>query len=137
MMNRVFVSAAGLLLSATAFAAPFELKGTAAKGVQTYKTMCASCHGDSGAGDGVAAAALNPKPASFVDAKRAAAATDEYVYKMIRDGGAANGKSPLMVSWKASLSDEQIRDVAAFVRSLSKPSAAAPAPAAAPRPAKK
>lgn len=106
--------------------AKFELKGDAAKGAETFKTLCASCHGETGKGDGAAAAALNPKPADFSDAKRAAANTDEYIYKMVRDGGAANGKSPLMVAWAPVLNDDQkVRDVAAFVRSLSKPPAAA------------
>ena len=34
---------------------------------------------------------------------------------MVKDGGAANGKSPLMISWATSLNDGQIRDVAAYV----------------------
>jgi len=124
------LSAAFLLLSTPALAAGFELGGDAAKGAETYKTMCASCHGDTGKGDGAAAAALNPKPANFQDAARAAQVTDEYVYKMIKDGGAANGKSPLMVAWGPALGDSKVRDVAAYVRSLA-PKAAPAAPAAA------
>jgi len=34
-------------------------------GADKYKVLCASCHGPSGQGDGVAAAALNPKPRNF------------------------------------------------------------------------
>lgn len=127
-----WISTAALLTCTLAFAADarFELKGDAARGAETFKTLCASCHGEAGKGDGPAAAALTPKPADFSDAKRAAAATDEYIYKMVRDGGAANGKSPLMVAWGPVLNDDQkVRDVAAFVRSFSKPAAAAPKPA--------
>jgi len=69
--------AALLLLSAPAFAAGFELGGNAARGAETYKTMCSSCHGATGKGDGAASAALNPKPANFQDAARAASVTDE------------------------------------------------------------
>lgn len=36
-----------------------------ASGKTKYETTCASCHGNSGKGDGVAAAALNPKPRNF------------------------------------------------------------------------
>lgn len=36
-----------------------------AKGL--YKGNCASCHGDDGLGNGIAAAALNPKPRNFAD----------------------------------------------------------------------
>ena len=36
-----------------------------AKGKTAYTNTCASCHGTNGQGDGVAAAALNPKPRNF------------------------------------------------------------------------
>ncbi|MCU0701176.1 MAG: cytochrome c [Myxococcaceae bacterium] len=112
--------------------AAFKITGDAAKGQVKFKELCVSCHGEKGAGDGAAAAALNPKPANFTDAKRAAEVTDEYIYNMIKEGGAANGKSALMASWKGALNEAQLMDVAAYVRSLSKGGAAAPAPAAAP-----
>lgn len=126
-----------LALSAAPTAAPakdakpaFVLGGDPAKGAATFKTLCVSCHGEKGQGDGPAAAALNPRPANFADPKRAAETTDEYVYKMVKDGGAANGKSPLMVGWGPVLNDDaKVRDVAAYVRSLSKTAAPAPAPA--------
>lgn len=118
------------LLSLPALAGPFELKGDAAKGEATYKTMCASCHGEKGDGNGAAAAALNPKPTNFHDPANAERLTEEYTYKIIKDGGAANGKSPLMVAWSGSLKDDQIRDVAAYVLKM-KPGKAAPAAPAA------
>ncbi|MBM4777188.1 MAG: cytochrome c [Archangiaceae bacterium] len=104
------------------------ITGDAAKGAAKYKELCVSCHGETGKGDGVAAAALTPKPANFTDAAHAATVTDEYILNMIKEGGAANGKSPLMASWKAALKEDELQNVAAFVRSLSK-TAAAPAAA--------
>ena len=60
--------------------------------------------------------------------KHAAEVTDEYVYKMVKDGGAANGKSPLMVAWGSVIGDDaKLRDVAAYVRAFSKPAKPAPA----------
>jgi high-affinity iron transporter len=106
--------------------AKFTITGDPTKGQVKFKELCSSCHGETGKGDGPASAALNPKPANFSDPARAATNTDEYIYNMIKEGGAANGKSPLMVSWKAALSETQLMDVAAYVRSLSK----GPAPAA-------
>lgn len=103
------------------------ITGDAAKGAQKYKELCVSCHGEGGKGDGVAAAALTPKPANFTDAAHAATVTDEYILNMIKEGGAANGKSPLMASWKAVLKDDELQNVAAFVRSLSKTAAPAAA----------
>ncbi|GMU62564.1 MAG: cytochrome c [Myxococcales bacterium] len=126
-----------VLLSGTALAADkFELKGDAAKGEATYKTMCVSCHGEKGDGNGPAGAALNPKPTNFTDAANAERLTDEYAYKIIKEGGAAVGKSPLMVAWSGSLKDDQLRDVAAFVLKF-KPAKAAPAKKDAKKDAKK
>lgn len=36
-----------------------------AKGEEIFLQNCSSCHGEKGAGDGAAAAALNPKPRNF------------------------------------------------------------------------
>jgi len=94
----------------------FELKGDAAKGEATYKTMCVSCHGEKGDGNGPAGAALNPKPTNFTDAANADRLTDEYVYKVIKEGGAAVGKSPLMVAWGTSIKEDDLRNVAAYVQ---------------------
>ncbi|MBL8911347.1 MAG: cytochrome c [Archangium sp.] len=116
-----------VLVSVPAFAGPFELKGDAAKGEANYKQLCASCHGEKGDGTGAAAAALNPKPTSFADAANADRLTDEWVYKMIKDGGAANGKSAMMVAWSGVLKDDALRDVAAYVLKFKPAKAAAPA----------
>lgn len=129
MKKLVFSLVLSLSFTPSAFAGAdakgFALGGDPAKGEQTYKTLCISCHGEKGAGDGAASAALNPKPIDFTDAKHAAQVTDEYIYKMVKDGGAANGKSPLMVAWGPVIGDDaKIRDVAAYVRAFSKPAKA-------------
>lgn len=99
----------------------FKIKGDAAKGAETYKLYCLPCHGEKGAGDGIAAAALNPKPRNFTDKALMASIPDKEVYTAIKDGGAAVGKSPLMVAWGPVLNDDQkVHDVAAYVRSLAK-----------------
>lgn len=61
-----------------------------------YKERCTVCHGSTGAGDGVGAAALNPKPRAFGDAEWQKSVTDEHIALVIEKGGAAGGKSPLM-----------------------------------------
>jgi hypothetical protein len=45
--------------------------------------------------------------------------SDEHIFTVVKKGGAAVGKSPLMAPWGALIPDEQIRDVLAFVRQLS------------------
>lgn len=57
---------------------------------------CVVCHGEDGKGDGPGAAALNPKPRDYTDAKWQDSITDEQIAKTIIQGGAAVGKSPAM-----------------------------------------
>lgn len=52
--------------SASAPKAPPSSPELLEKGKASYNMNCAACHGEKGAGDGAAAAALNPKPRSFV-----------------------------------------------------------------------
>jgi cytochrome c oxidase cbb3-type subunit 3 len=133
-MNKIALLTA-LVVGGSAFAAGFELKGDAAKGEAKYKELCVSCHGEKGDGKGPAGAALEPKATDFTDAANSARLTDEHTFKVIKDGGAANGRSALMVAWTGILNEQQIRDVSAYVLKF-KP-AGKTAPAAAPAKAKK
>lgn len=63
---------------------------------QRWDTLCVSCHGKTGAGDGPAAAALTPKPRSFGDAAWQAKVTDEHLTKVILEGGPAVGLAVTM-----------------------------------------
>ena len=90
--------------------------GDASKGAPVYATNCASCHGPKGCGDGPLAATLNPKPAKHCDGTVMNPLTDDFIFKVIKMGGASVGKSPLMAPWGGSLSDAQIVDVVAYVR---------------------
>ncbi len=95
-----------------------DLRGDASAGAATYQLYCATCHGPEGKGDGPAAPA-DPAPADHTDAAYMGKLDDAYLYRLIQKGGAAVGKSPLMVPWGGVLSDEQIRDVIAYLRTLS------------------
>lgn len=61
-----------------------------------FESLCFTCHGLTGHGDGPGAAALDPKPRSFADAAWQDSVTDESIQKAIVYGGAAVGKSPMM-----------------------------------------
>ena len=99
-----------------------EGKGDPGAGKQTYAVLCASCHGNTGKGDGPAAAALPTKPRSLSDADYMNTLTDQHLFKVIKEGGTSVGKSPLMPGWGGQLDDQQIYNVVAYVRKLSKPS---------------
>ncbi|MCB9758451.1 MAG: c-type cytochrome [Alphaproteobacteria bacterium] len=87
----------------------------------TFKTTCAPCHGEGGAGDGAAAAALNPKPANFNDPAFWAERDDAHIHKVIKEGGASVGKSPLMAPWGGQFNDEQIDQLVAYLKTTFKP----------------
>jgi len=102
-------------------AAPAAAAPDAKQGEQLYATYCASCHGPRGDGDGPAAVALDPKPAKHHDGAYMNALSNEHLFKVVKEGGPAVGKSALMAPWGGTLSDAQIWDVVAFVRSLAEP----------------
>ncbi len=81
-----------------------------------YTDNCATCHGDSGKGDGPGGASLSPKPGNLVSLLPAK--QDDFVYWVISEGGAATGKSASMVAWNGTLSEEEIWQVIAYTRSL-------------------
>lgn len=102
-----------------------------------FTQRCSVCHGMSGKGDGPGAAALNPKPRDYSDAAWQKSVDDAYLAKVIVEGGAAVGKSPIMVA-NADLKDkpEVVKELVAKVRAFGGGGAAAPAaPAPAPAPA--
>jgi mono/diheme cytochrome c family protein len=90
------------------------------QGKKLYGQYCATCHGQSGKGDGAAAAALNPKPRDHTDKEYMSKLSDDDIFKVVKNGGASVGKSPLMPAWGPTLKDDQIQDVVAYVRTLSK-----------------
>lgn len=63
---------------------------------QLWNTLCSTCHGMTGEGDGPVAASFPVKPRSFKDQEWQKQTTDENIAKVIVEGGAAIGKSPLM-----------------------------------------
>lgn len=69
-----------------------------ARAKELFQQRCVPCHGATGHGDGPASATLNPKPRKFADPAWQASVTDDYLEKIIKNGGAAVGKSPAMPS---------------------------------------
>lgn len=105
-----------LCLSLGAAVSNAETKGDAAKGKTTFENTCAACHGPGGKGDGPAAAALDPKPKNLTDAELLSKQTDDFIYKVISEGGASVGLSPMMAPWGGVLSEQDIWNVVAFIR---------------------
>jgi cytochrome c553 len=66
------------------------------KAQKMFATVCATCHGMEGRGDGPAAASLNPKPRNYTDPKWQASVTDDQLRETILKGGQGTGKSAMM-----------------------------------------
>jgi mono/diheme cytochrome c family protein len=84
------------------------------EGARTFQRYCALCHGEHGKGDGVASRLYTPRPANLTLSTR----SREYMERIVREGGAALGRSPNMPSWEQELGEQRIAEVIAYVRSL-------------------
>lgn len=107
----------GVIVSIPIILSPFSLsyaKGDAGKGKTVFANNCATCHGVKGAGDGIAASSLNPKPANFAKGKFKYGSDDASLKKTIKNG---KGSMP---PWGSVLSDKDIDNVIAHIRSLKK-----------------
>jgi len=112
----ISISSVLVILSATAYA---QENKNAGKGV--FDKHCTQCHGINGNADTKLGHMLNKPPANFTNpdyrdsrGKKLSTYTDEELENKIRYGS----KGTAMPSWKATLSDEEISDVLAYVRSL-------------------
>jgi mono/diheme cytochrome c family protein len=99
---------AALVLLATSMALPAFSQ---APGADTYKAKCAMCHG----ADGLAATpmAKSMKVVSFKDPTMTGASDAQFI------ASTTNGKGK-MPAYTGKLTDAQIKDVIAFIRTLQK-----------------
>jgi cytochrome c551/c552 len=82
----------------------------------TYRTRCATCHGEAGQGDGLAAPSLKPPPRNFADPSWVAR-SDEDLAAIIRQGGAAHQLSVAMPA-HPDLTDTDLRALISCLRSF-------------------
>jgi len=83
-----------------------------------YKNFCWQCHGMSGNGMGVNVQDMSVQPRDHTSAKSMSGRSDADLFKVIKEGGLAIDKSVLMPPWGATLSDQEIRELVAYLRKL-------------------
>ena len=116
-----------ILLTALALPGVSFAAGDAAAGKANFGA-CVACHGEGGKGDGptgkALAAAGQPTPRDFTVGdfkfgtnKDGEVGTDQDLHDVIKNGAATYGGNPLMAP-NPALSDAQIADLIAFIRSL-------------------
>jgi cbb3-type cytochrome c oxidase subunit I len=82
-------------------------------GKSLFAANCASCHGDTGAGNGSAAGALSPAPTNFHLKKP----TQERAWDVLENGIPGTAMPP----WRSQLNADERHALVAFVRSLYSP----------------
>jgi len=98
----------------------FDLGGDPTAGRKIYKMYCKKCHGKRGNGKGLMAKDLNPKPRDFTDKAQMEKRSDWQLFLGIKEGGPAVGLSEQMTAWKDSLTEQEMRDVAVYIRQFVK-----------------
>jgi cytochrome c553 len=85
-----------------------------------YSAYCARCHGENGHGDGPSVASLKITPQSFSNCMQMRKISNDTMFKAIKGGGSSVGLSGDMPNWNVDLSDDEINDLVAFVRTFCK-----------------
>lgn len=88
----------------------------ATAGKAIYDVQCASCHGESGKGDGPAGKALTPPAANLVESNTNYG--DDYLYFRVAEGGAMDPYNSSMPPFKNVLSEDEIWQVIAHVNTF-------------------
>jgi mono/diheme cytochrome c family protein len=89
------------------------------QGKRLFAQYCATCHGDEGKGDGQNASNLNPAPPDLTSPKNARDTAQ--LRRVITQGSAAIGRSPLSPPWGRNLSAQQIDYLVAYCQAMARP----------------
>lgn len=81
-----------------------------------YDRMCAGCHGYKGDGGEGHRGGFSPHVPTLADKEYMASVPDDYLFLIIKKGGAYMGKMATMPAWEKRLDDEAIRDIVAHIR---------------------
>jgi len=104
--------------SAESCAPSGELRGDAKRGAPLHLQHCAACHGVDGKAE-VIVMHMDEPPKDQSDPVYMRTLPDEYLYLVSCRGGAAVGKNFIMPKFGDVISDQDIRDVIAWIRTFS------------------
>jgi len=91
-------------------------QGGMQSGEGNFMANCVSCHGPQGQGDGVLADSLDVKPRDLSNKAILSSRSDEFLFKIIKHGGAAAGLSESMPPWGTTFSDVEIKNLIDHIR---------------------
>jgi mono/diheme cytochrome c family protein len=94
--------------------------GAASTGEEIFRATCAACHGANGAGAPRSTVGFAVPLPNFTDCSATSAEMEVDWAATIRDGGPVRGFSRIMPAFRDLLTPQQIRSVAAYLRTLCK-----------------
>lgn len=97
---------------------PARILKSEAPGRTLYEQHCAVCHGPGGKGDGPGARVVRQPMQDFSNSDAMRGVSDRFLFEIIKKGSSQFGRSNAMPSWGMKLSDDEIRTVVAYIRSL-------------------
>jgi len=114
------------LAALAALLVPTIAQADDAKAKGLYTANCASCHGETGKGDGPVAPAIPPPPPrdfavgdfAYDADGDGSKGTDADLKAVIAKGAGAFGGNMMMAAWAGLLSDEDIDSLVAYIRTL-------------------
>ena len=113
----VIAAGGALLVLGTPALAGIE-QGNAEKGKEVYTIFCVTCHGELGDGQGLVGKTLDPPPRDFTKGEWKFGGTDQDIFDVISNGGAAKGGSPLMAPWGQIIPEADRWSLVIYVKSL-------------------
>lgn len=95
-----------------------EAGGDATKGKGIYKERCVLCHGSKGHGWDWGKKVVRPPVPVPNLVEIVPKRSDEHLTRAIRDGGIAVGMTPFMPGFGFQMSEQDLKDMVAYLRSL-------------------
>jgi mono/diheme cytochrome c family protein len=95
-----------------------NLRGNAEAGTDLHVENCAECHGYDGKAE-VIVMHMDEPPRDQTDVEYMEALPDMFLYLAICKGGEAVGRSLVMPGWGDYFTDQEIRDLVAWIRTFS------------------
>jgi mono/diheme cytochrome c family protein len=87
-------------------------------GKEIFEQMCAGCHGTRGDGGAGQKSGFVPRVPTLANKEYMNSVPDDYLVLIIQKGGEYMGKMSSMPAWEKRLSEQQIRDVVAHIRTF-------------------
>ncbi len=115
-LSNAFTVALLMIASHTGMAEEGEAAADPDNGKAIYDRMCAGCHGYRGDGGEGHRGGFSPHVPTLADKTYMASVPDDYLFLIIKKGGAYMGKMATMPAWEKRLDDKQIRDIVAHIR---------------------